>query len=351
MGEPALHQQAIMNSQELFDDQCQLYDSVVVADDALARGLVVQGRPASPPAALLIERQRPLDQDPPDGKPFWKYSPTDKIRLAGDVLRVSANGSFASRVLLALTNDGESKHFEMLTGEDGLTFGITDFAGSGCEDFFKAFNGSYPNDFRKFFGKDGTKLLSRSWLRDTNIQDSNAGLIRLRWVREGLAQLLAERRFHGFQLAHFVRGKIKPALATFRKSGFRRELTLGIMLAIANTLGPSALAESFLPQALRVAGSGSGTVRELAVAEWLLDKYTRPDRDDHPLIKTLLRRGFGHEEGKLPTKKDAGQLGHRGRRARLFLSRFPVAEAKDFAEIGTFVLATDERFNAEPATA
>src|SRR5215472_13454626 len=79
-----------------------------------------------------IESQPRYESDPHRGPSSYTiYQPVDPVRVKADVMRVASNGSLMSRCLLVLTVDGNSKNFETITGQDGLTFGITDFASDG----------------------------------------------------------------------------------------------------------------------------------------------------------------------------------------------------------------------------
>jgi cell wall-associated NlpC family hydrolase len=88
------------------------------------------------------ERRVQLDQQPtylsharPTVRQYTTYSPRGG-RPRAEVERVTGNGSFISRVLRIIAAD---KHFEGLTGLDGLTIGIGDFAaGSDISFLFAA---------------------------------------------------------------------------------------------------------------------------------------------------------------------------------------------------------------------
>jgi hypothetical protein len=95
------------------------------------------------PSDVNAARIHALALDPPIDdahSTIWRYTPADARRLYQNVQYVAAGSSFIGRILLAITRGGDSKNFEELTGQDGLTFGITDFAGNqGCRDFFQKF--------------------------------------------------------------------------------------------------------------------------------------------------------------------------------------------------------------------
>jgi hypothetical protein len=96
-----------------------------------------------PDDAMDLPRHHSLTQDPdpgPDHLQIWRYTPMDEKRLYTDVRSVADSNTFIGRVLLVVSRGGDSKNFEEITGQDGLTFGITDFAGNqGCTDFFREF--------------------------------------------------------------------------------------------------------------------------------------------------------------------------------------------------------------------
>lgn len=93
-------------------------------------------------------RYHHLSQDPdpgPDHSRIWRYTPVDARRLFTDVQSVADPDTFIGRIFLVVARGGDSKNFEEITGQDGLTFGITDFAGNqGCADFFRAFYENFP---------------------------------------------------------------------------------------------------------------------------------------------------------------------------------------------------------------
>lgn len=297
-----------------------------------------------------VPRIHELEQDPRPGA-VWRYTPKDLDRLAEDVLKVTENGSFVGRILRVITNHGQSKNFEEITGQDGLTFGITDFAGnSGCCSFFKHFREQYPEAYEQAFGEQGGCLVDQDWVDEHNgggkAEGNNVGLIRFLWLRKGLSVLLSDRRFRGFQLAHFVRGKVNPCEKTFREVGFEREFSLAAMIGIANSYGPGGMRKTFLQPALD-AVSQEGRARENAVIERMLRRYVEREMDEYPQTQVLLKRGFGEQEGDFPA---GGKLGHRGRRLKALFEVFPYGGEDAFAGVGRFSLAKEECFAEEGAT-
>lgn len=304
------------------------------------------------PSQLVCEvpRHHDLSEEPEPGA-VWRYTPRDGARLAQEVCRVCGNGSFVSRVLRVITRDGESKNFEEITGQDGLTFGITDFAGNeGCCDFFQALKRRYPEVFAAAFGDEGEKLLDQEWVTAHNgggkAEGNNRGLIRFPFVRRGLAVVLADRRLLGFQLAHFVRGKVTPSVRLFEQHGLRRELTLAALICIANSFGASGMRRKFLEPAIQRAEEAGASDREKAILVDMLSAYVQREVERYPKTEALLRRLSGDQEGALPSP---GQIGHRGRRVQKLLEVFPAGAEDPFTGVGRFDLQAIECDPDEPA--
>jgi hypothetical protein len=323
-----------------------LYQGHLTSAPALDKEKEVLGQRESADPALSVHRFHDIEEDPPVGK-IWRYTPRDLARLAADVKRASNNRSFVSRILRVITHNGGSKNFEEITGEDGLTFGVTDFAGTGCYSFFKDAERNYPADFAKIFGKSAVDLLNESWVNQHNPKKDNGGLVRFRFVREGLARFLGQRRLHGFQLAHFMTGKVRPSLVAFHEHQFRYQLTLGAMVCIANTFGAGSMKASFLKPAILMAKATAEISHELAIAKWMIDKYTRKERKKHPDVAIVVDRGFLANPGELPSES----LGHRGARAHSLVLEFSAGKGEIFTELGTFTLGRDESFPHDAATA
>src|ERR1700736_3560296 len=81
-------------------------------------------------ARAIPPRIPPIEQAPlhPKTSTYTNYKPQPPSRVRDDVLRVTSNNSFISRCLRMISRNGESKNFETITGQDGITFGIKDFA-------------------------------------------------------------------------------------------------------------------------------------------------------------------------------------------------------------------------------
>lgn len=286
------------------------------------------------------ERKPPLSQEPaPRGTKFYTdYKPQPPARVRDEVLRVAGNGSFISRCLLVISRDGESKNFETITGQDGLTFGITDFAtDGGVHEFMKLLQQRHPEDFRAVFAEHARDLLDENWIRKNNgggkgMRANNNGLIRHAWLRTGLDRVLSDRRFHGLQLENFKRGKVTPSLERFEKEKFQFEFTLGAMIGVANSAGADGM-RSFL-DAAKTAVPRDTPGRELAIAKRMLRRYVETDRNPGADDLKYLAGVF---DGKPPVTSP--KLGHRGRRVRELVEKFPLQTPRTFARLGEFAIA------------
>lgn len=298
-----------------------------------------------------VRRITPLDRDPVPGK-VTDYSPSDDDRLAADVLRVSGNGSFVSRVLRVITRNGRSKHFEMLTGQDGLTFGVTDFAAGSVASFFRAAASAYPDDFAAAFGPRGATLLDPAYVARENggrAEWDNRGLIRHEWVRVGLAELLASEHFRGLQLSRFVDGKVEPSHRAFDAAGLTAEWTLATMIGVANSFGASGMRDGFLHRAVAKAGAQqiTGAAREAFIARDIAERYIGRDVRDEPNARKLLAC-IRDPAAPIPSS-DSG-LGHRGRRMWEILRAFP-DRTTPVTGLGAFALAPGEVWPHDATTA
>lgn len=289
-------------------------------------------------------RKPPLSVSPqhPGTSQYTIYEPQPAERVREVVLRVSSNGSFISRCLRMITREGVSKNFETITGQDGLTFGVTDFASDGgVHEFMKLMQTFYPKEFEAAFGDQGINLLNAAWIKKHNAggHGKNAndnGLITFLWVREGLNRLLTNHRLYGLQLEYFKRGKVDPSLKLFEQHGFTREFTLAAMIGVANSMGSGGMRKS-LTEAIKHT-PGTGIERERAIVKRLLERYVLTDPHPGPADKELLENAFAGKTGL----NEAG-LGHRGRRAFMIFKLFPLATDRPFSGLGDFVLAEEER--------
>src|SRR5690348_9394739 len=159
-------------------------------------------------SALAAERKPPISQEPkPQGsaRAYTDYRPQPPARVRDEVLRVASNGSFVSRCLLVISCAGTEKNFETITGQDGLTFGITDFAtDDGVYEFMKLLSQSHPQEFNAAFGEHAKDLVARDWIKQNNggghgSSANDNGLVRFDWLRRGLDQILTNPHLYGMQ--------------------------------------------------------------------------------------------------------------------------------------------------------
>lgn len=286
----------------------------------------------------------PIDEEPiPSGTTkYTEYKPQPSERVRDEVLRVTGandNPSFVSRCLLMITRRGNSKNFETITGLDGLTFGISDFASDGgIHEFMSLLAVYYPQRFEVVFGRNTPHLLDKNWIKDNNAgghapRANNAGLIRFPWLREGLDTFLSDNAYYGLQLQNFMNGKVSPSLKTFHENNFDFEFTLATMIGIANSRGAHGMRTD-----LAEVQKNIGDVTELELAKHLLTDYVEKDRQYSAPDRTLLELGFGGDSN-LSDKN----LSHRGRRALELFQLFPYVDASPFLELGEFNLADDEK--------
>lgn len=295
-------------------------------------------------------RLTPLERDPEPGR-VTDYSPSDADRLAADVLRVSSNGSFVSRVLRVITRGGRSKHFEMLTGQDGLTFGVTDFAAGSVASFFRATASGFPDDFGRAFGPKAPLLLDTGWVERENggrHEYDNRGLIKYRWLREGLAELLAAEHLRGLQLSRFVEGKVTPAHRAFINAGLTAEWTLAVMVGVANSFGAGGMRDGFLRRAVEKADAQhlTGAARETFIGRDIAERYIGRDVADEPNARKVLAV---IRDPAAPIPETDSGLGHRGRRVWETLRAFP-DRAKPVVALGAFALSPAEVWAQDATT-
>jgi len=139
----------------------------------------------------------------------------------------------------------------------------------------------YPTLFRELFGKHSDEIMqgspSKGWLREQQFKRNGKwvndhGLITIKWLRQGIARLLADRRFYGIQLQFWVDDKVAPSLKTFREHGFELEFTLAAMCGMANSMGPRGMSR-LLAKGKKHASGKSGLDREIAIIRYACDKY------------------------------------------------------------------------------
>lgn len=296
-----------------------------------------------------MKRITPLDRDPKPGE-VWRYSPDDAARLEQEVLDATSNGSFVSTVIRVLSRGGTSKTFREITGQDGLTIGVGDFASnSGLSGFFKRFAADFPEHFVAAFpaAEQRGRLADDAWVARENggrSSHDNAGLIRCRWVREGVAAILDDVRHDGWQLSQVVRGKIRPAVEVAAAQGIRSAFGVASLCGIANSFGAGGMRNLFAqPAAARYAGD------EHAQLAWMLERYVRDEVDSDRSTKPLLEELERALRGETPTLPERG-LGHRGRRVRELLARFPSTSAP-FVGLGVFTLRPEQQWPGDATTA
>src|SRR5712691_1162768 len=112
------------------------------------------------------ERPHPLEMQPrhrddpaPKAHDVTSYSPLGN-GPKDEVHRVTKNLSFVSRVLTIVAED---KHFEDLTGEDGNTIGVGDFAGGSDVAFLVECKRLYPTLVAEAFGEHADRI-DGAWL-------------------------------------------------------------------------------------------------------------------------------------------------------------------------------------------
>ena len=295
-------------------------------------------------ATVSIARKPPIDSDPASEQ-YTTYdfaNNADRERAVAEIRSVTSNGSFISRSLLVISNNGLSKKFETITGEDGLTFGVKDFTSGGVFPLLQLINQQNPEAIETAFGSFTPNVLDRKFLDANTSSQDDHGLIAIREFRKGLDQILCDRALHGAQLQRYRMESVEPALAAFNKREFQTEFSLAAMIGVANSFGPGS------------EGSGTGMIGRLDKAKALVGSndegqimrafvraYALRDADDSRKAATerLLNIGFGDTSGNLPSQDE---LSHSGRRVLLLFQIFPFKEQRPFTELGNFVLAPDE---------
>lgn len=271
---------------------------------------------------------------------YTEYRPSEaseRARIAADV-RAVLNDSFIARCLKVITRNGESKNFETITGEDGLTFGIKDFISDTVPNLIGKLRDQSPELLSEVFGEHRDAAVSQTWLRAHTSKKNDEGLVGIRWFREGLDRLLCERGLHGLQLELFREETVAPSVAICRDKDWHLEFTLAALSGVANSFGGSGT-RTLVRKAEAAAGNRAGereVIRELVEIYALRDAGT----SGHEATVRLLRRGFGDEAGALPTADD---LKHSGRRVLALFQVFPWQTQSHFGEdLGTFSLTPGE---------
>lgn len=308
----------------------------------LAVAVTVMAPPAN---AAPIPRKPSIDSDPHSSS-YTTYdfaNKADRDRAVAEVRSVTNNGSFISRSLLMITNNGLSKKFETITGEDGLTFGIKDFTSGGVFPFLQLVNQQKAQAIPKAFGPFAANVLNQTWLNQHTSAHDDQGLVAIREFRKGLDQILCDRAWHGAQLQHYRAESVEPALAAFKKRNFRLEFSLAAMIGVANSFGPgSETSGNGMIGRLNAAKVAAASNDEGQIMRVFVKAYAVRDAhnaSEQAAAERLIKIGFGDAPGTLPSQD---QLSHSGRRVLLLFQIFPWKEQQAFGSLGEFVLASDE---------
>lgn len=283
-----------------------------------------------------------IDTEPkfPKTSNYTVYKPQPPQRVQQAVLQVCSNGAFVSRCLRVITRDGQSKNFETITGQDGLTFGITDVASNGgVAEFMKIVEAKVPEIFREAFAGNADNLLNLAWIKANNgggkgKEANDNGLIKFTWLRKGLDLILTNPKLQAVQLENFRRGKVESSLTTFQAKGYVQEFTLAAMIGIANSRGAGGMREDLEAAIGKV--NNSGSVSEAEVAKVLLERYVSADPNPKPNDAELLQALFSNKD--IPFESG---LGHRAKRVFWLLKIFPPVQKKQFTTLGDFSLLKD----------
>ncbi|MFH0021443.1 hypothetical protein ACFZAC_07495 [Pseudomonas fluorescens] len=285
----------------------------------------------------VLARVPPLETPPkyPGTSRYTVYKPQPASRVQQAVLQACNNGTFVSRCLRVISRGGQSKNFETITGQDGLTFGITDFStNGGVAEFMELIYAKSPELFHNAFNEHVDNLLDLNWIKSNNAGGkgkpaNDNGLIKLAWLRKGLDLILTNPVLRSVQLENFRRGKVSPSLTTFQDKGYVQEFTLATMIGIANSFGVSGMRKALESTIKKVGNLGDRT--EPAVAKALLERYVFGD--PHPGMNDTKLINAAYSNAQLSAESG---LGHRGRRAYWLLKVFPPALNMPFTDLGEF---------------
>lgn len=284
-----------------------------------------------------IEKSPLYQRTTPTATKYTVYQPAEKERVIQDVLQATANGSFVSRALRMVTVAGTGKNFEMITGQDGLTFGVGDFATSdSIFAWMHEVNQRHPEKVKAAFGEKIELAVSRRWIADNNAasltraRKNDNGLVAIPWFRQGLGALLCDPEIRGAQLAVWKATKVDPSKLVFNEHKFDLELTLGSMIGVANSMGVGGMKTLFKKAAAR-AKSSDGKDRELEITRDALTVYAASDPHRKPADGESVKRILSGD------KVSCDLLGHRAKRVCTIATYFDVVNAKPFLELGSFV--------------
>lgn len=238
--------------------------------------------------------------------------------------------SVLARSLRVITNNGESKIFETITGQDGLTFGIKDFTSGGLLPLLKLIEKNHPGSIHAAFGS-GTQVLKGGWIKERISDKNDHGLVALKEIRLGLDQILSNPDYFDEQLERYVKEAVDPTIEKFKARGYKREFSLAAMIGAANSGGSVGL-ERWLKQAEKKTQS---TQEEVVMPEFMSIYALRDAETDEKVkaTKDLLDKVFHGKTGELP---GLSKLGHSGRRLRLLAEFFSWSPAVEFKELGAF---------------
>ena len=269
---------------------------------------------------------------------YTVYQPADRKRVTLDVLNATANGSFVSRALRVITVEGTGKNFEMITGQDGLTFGVGDFATSDSVfAWMEQVNARHADKVKAAFGENADKAVSRRWISENNAPNvkgalkNDNGLIATPWFRQGLARLLCDPEIRAVQLVVWKTTKVDPSKQFFDEQKFRLELTLASMIGLANSMGIGGMKTLFRRSAAKATSSDS-TARELEITRESLTSYVTADPHRKPGDSDAARRLLSGGSAACDS------LGHRAKRVCMITRHFEPTKTVALTEIGSFAI-------------
>ncbi len=289
------------------------------------------------------ERSPKITDDPAGAKSYTIYKLADdavRKKQAAIVQRITGNGSFASRVLTVISDHGHSKEFTTITGEDGLTFGIKDFTSGGVHPLLALIEERFPGAVALEFGAFAPQAAHKAWLDQHTSAADDHGLVAETGLRVGLDRVLCNPRYRGAQLARFRAETLDPALAEWKKRGWKLEFSLAAMCGVINSTGPGGL------KGLDAAATAVGSDAEDKVIRQFLLHYVGTDAKQFPTQdKAAIAAGF---DGS-PAMPDGDHLDHHARRARLLFAAFPWKDQKPFdGDLGDFALEAGEQLPPKP---
>jgi hypothetical protein len=274
----------------------------------------------------------------PTATQYTVYRPTDTARVVQDVLSTTSNGSFLSRSLRVITVDGREKNFEMLTGQDGLTFGIIDIATTpSVSAWLQTIYNDNPKRFTDAFAEHTSQVLNQEWLERNNaagvavpaLRNDN-GLVKIEWLRLGLGRLLCDPSARAAQLKFYVEKKIASDKKLFDSLHFRSEFSFAAIVGMSNS-GGVAMASTLMRRALFDVKDMSVSEKELQATKLALLAYVSGDphkhEDDAASVRSILYDGAAIS---------CSPLGHRAKRVCMIAKYFPPLRPAAFSTLGSF---------------